>query len=191
MRWTLLFALVAACSTDRPRAGMCDVEHLDVTWPVTIDRGGATTSERLAATLGEASVEPEVFDSLARALVEGRPTASAIVWSVPAFGTDPGGIAILHSGRLAPGAVLRVAGVLDGGGWGVMPPIPNDSALVVVEAGEFVSRTASGTIAVLDTRPLALRLDLTATDSAGSAMRLKGDARFSARRARQRCSSFT
>ena len=150
---------------------MCDVELIEVTWPATIDRAGATTTERLVGTLVPTNVEPEVFDSLTSALVRGRSAASGIVWSVPAFDTDPGGVAVLHSGQLTRGTVMRVAGVLDGGGWGVMPPVPKDSALVVIEAGEFAARAASGTIAVLETRPLALRLDMTATDSAGTTIR--------------------
>jgi hypothetical protein len=166
---------------------MCDVEHLDVTWPATIERAGVTTTERLSATLTPTTVAPEAFDSLAKTLVRGRSAAVAIVWSVPAFDTDPGGIAVLHSGLLAKGTVMRVAGVLDGGGWGLMPAVPADSALVVIEAGQFVAREATGTITVLETRPVALRLDVTATDSAGTAIRLTGDAQFSARRQRQRC----
>jgi hypothetical protein len=156
---------------------------------VTIERAGATTTERLVSTLAPTNIEPEVFDSLARTLVRGRSATSGIVWSVPAFDTDPGGVAVLHSGQLARGGVMRVAGVLDGGGWAMMPAVPKDSALVVIEAGEFAARAASGTITVLETRPLALRLDMTATDSAGSTIRLKGDAQFSSRRERQRCSS--
>ena len=110
--------------------------------------------------------------------------------SVPAFDTDPGGIAVLHSGQLTRGEVMRVAGVLDGGGWGTMPPVPAESALVVVEAGAFTTQRAGGTITVLETKPLALRLDLTASDSAGDSIRLTGDARFSARRERVRCASL-
>jgi hypothetical protein len=70
-----------------------------------------------------------------------------------------------------------------------MPPVRQDSALVIVEAGEFTSRRAAGTITVLATRPLALRLDLTAVDSAGDSIRLTGDARFSSRHVREPCSA--
>jgi hypothetical protein len=181
---------LGACSNGRPQAGMCDVEQLEVTWPATIERGGVPTSEQLSATVTPTNVTPEVFDSLTTTLVRGRVTAPSVLWSVPAFNTSPGGIAVAHTGALRRGEVLRVAGVLEGGGWGVMPLVSRDSALVAIEAGEFVANSASGTIAVLETQPLALRLDVTATDSAGDVMRVRGDAQFSLRSERHRCTGF-
>lgn len=186
---SVFLIVLLACGDRPPRERLCNVEHLDVSWPLTVERGGTTTTERAGATLTQATVDRELFDSLSNALVKGRAVEAAIVWSVPAFDTDPGGIALLHSGQLAAGTVMRVGGVLDGGAWGTMPPVPRDSALVVVEAGRFTSRSASGTITVLETKPVALRLDLTTTDSSGESMRLRGDARFSVRRERERCSS--
>jgi hypothetical protein len=82
---------------------------------------------------------------------------------------------------------VRVAGVLDSVGWGVMRRVARDSALVAIEAGEFAAYAASGTIVVLETEPVALRLDVTARDSAGAAIRVRGDAQFSYRRERRRC----
>jgi hypothetical protein len=178
--------IVGACSGGA--AGLCDAEELEVTWPATIERGGATTSERLSATLTPETVTPESFDSLATALVRGRSDARAVEWTVPAFNTDPGGIAVAHKASLKPGEVLRVTGALDVGGWGVIDTIAIEGARVGVEAGDFVAREASGTIAVLETAPVALRLDVTARDSAGSTIRVRGDARFGHRRERRRCS---
>jgi hypothetical protein len=169
---------------------MCTFEELEVTWPATIERGGIATSEQLAATLTPTNVTREAFDSLTQTLVRGRAVSPAVVWSVPAFNTDPGGIAVMHAAALRRGQMLRVAGALDSAGWGVMPRAPRDSALVAVEAGEFVARIASGTIQVLETEPLALRLDLTARDSAGATVRVRGDAQFSYRRERRRCATF-
>jgi hypothetical protein len=179
--------LLAACSNERSRGSTCVVDHLEVTWRATIERNGVTTSERLEATLTPTNVTPEVFDSLTKTLVRGRPNAPAVVWSVPAFNTDPGGIAVYHKGALKRGEVLPIAGVVDSGSWGVMPGAASDSALVGVEAGEFVARAASGTIAVLETRPVALRVDVTASDSAGATMRIRGDAQFSFQREREPC----
>jgi hypothetical protein len=182
--------LLASCSNDRPPAGMCDVEQLEVTWPATIERDGVPTSEQLSATVTPTNVTPEVFDSLTTTLVRGRVAAPSVVWSVPAFNTSPGGIAVAHRGALRRGEVLRIAGVLEGGGWGVMPLVSRESALVAIEAGEFVAGSASGTIAVLETQPVALRLDVTATDSAGDVMRVRGDAQFSWRSERRRCGAL-
>jgi hypothetical protein len=182
--------VLCACSNERPRTGLCSVEQLEVTWPATIERNGVATSERLEAALTPTNVTPEVFDSLATTLVRGRADAPAVVWSVPAFNTNPGGIAIVHKGALRRGEVLRVAGVLDAGGWGVLPQVARDSALVAVEAGEFAAREASGTIVVLETQPVALRLDVTARDTAGATMRIRGDAQFSVRRERKRCAAL-
>jgi hypothetical protein len=184
---SLSLALLAACSADRPQRGTCNVDLLEVTWPATIDRGGATTSERLSMTLAPTNVTPETFDTLTQALVRGKGVASAILWSVPAFNTDPGGIAVAHPGRLRLGQVLQVGAVMDSAGWGVLTPGPPSGALVGVEAGEFVASSAKGSISVLETEPLALRFDVTAADSTGATIRLRGDAQFSARRERRRC----
>ena len=182
-----LILTLAACSNGRPRGRTCNVEQLEVTWPATIERGGVTTSEQLAATVTATNVTPEVFDSLTKTLIRGRAVSPAVLWSVPAFNTDPGGIAVGLTGALRRGQIVRVAGVLDGGGWGVMPHVSPDSALVGLEAGDFVASTASGTITVLETEPVALSLNVTATDSAGATIRVKGDAQFSLRRQRGRC----
>jgi hypothetical protein len=181
--------IAAACSSDQPRIGMCNVEHLDVTWPATIQRGGVTTSEQLEATLAPTSVTPEVFDSLATTLVHGRAMAPAVLWSVPAFNVNPGGIVVVHRGALRRGEVVPIRGVMEGGGWAVMPKATDDGvgALVGVEAGEFVASEAWGTLAVLETEPLALRVDVTARDSLGDSVRVRGEAQFSVRRQRRRC----
>jgi hypothetical protein len=178
-----------ACSEGRTRAGTCEHEELGVTWPATIERGGTTTSEQLSATLTPETLTPEAFDSLARVLVGGRAEARAVEWTVPAFNTDPGGIAIAHKAALSRGEVLRVTGALEVGGWAVIDSVAIDGAQVGVEAGEFVAREASGTIAVLETEPVALRVDVTARDSAGATIRVRGDARFDHRRERRRCSA--
>jgi hypothetical protein len=182
--------LLAACSRDRPpaAAAFCRVEHIDVTWPATIERGGVTKTERLWATLTPTNAPaPEVFDSLAKVLVRGRPTGAAVMWSVPAFDTDPGGIAVVHKAALTPGETLHVAGTQEGAGWGMEPQVPPGGAAAGVEAGEFLAQEVTGTIVVLATDPLALRLDLAARDSAGDTIHVRGDASFSYRRQREAC----
>jgi hypothetical protein len=119
-RALVLLVLLAACS-DGPRRGTCNVEQLEVTWPATIERGGVATREQLSATLTPTNVTPEVFDSLRQTLVRGRARAPAVLWSVAAFNTSPGGISVVHAGALKRGQVLRVTGVQDGGGWAVLP----------------------------------------------------------------------
>jgi hypothetical protein len=171
------------------RAGTCEHEQLDVTWPATIEREGAATREELSATLTPETVTPEAFDSLAQVLVRGEAKVRAVEWTVPAFNTDPGGIAIAHKAALSRGEVLRVTGALDVGGWAVIDSVAIEGAKVGVEAGDFVTRDASGTIAVLETEPVALRVDVTARDSAGATIRVRGDARFGHRRERRRCSA--
>jgi hypothetical protein len=166
---------------------MCDEEHLDVTWPATIERNGAVAREELRATLTPTNVAPDTFQSLEHALVRGRAAAPVVGWTVPAFNTDPGGIAVRHKASLSRGEVMRVGGALDIGGWGVTDTMPSGGAQVGVEAGEFVAREATGTIAVLETAPVALRLDVTARDSTGDSIRVRGDARFGHHRERRRC----
>jgi hypothetical protein len=185
-----LAVVVAACSGERPPAAYCRVEHLDVTWPATIERGGVTTSERLSATLTPTNAPaPEVFDSLTRVLVRGRARGAAVMWSVPAFNTDPGGIAVVHKAALVQGETLHVTGTHEGAGWGMEPQAPPGGATAGVEAGEFLAQEVTGTIVVLQTDPVALRLDLAARDSAGDTIRVRGDARFTYRKEREVCGS--
>jgi hypothetical protein len=181
--------LVAACSNGRGATGTCEVEHLDVTWPATIERDGVATREQLYATVTPTNVTPELFDSLASTLVRGRAARGGVVWSVPAFNTDPGGIAVAHEVKLSRGEVPRIAGVFDSAAWGLLPSIARGAAQAGVEAGEFLAHDVSGTVAVLETKPVALRLDLTARDSAGRTIRVRGDARFGHRVERGPCNA--
>jgi hypothetical protein len=112
------------------------------------------------------------------------------MWSVPAFETDPGGIAVVHKAALAPGETLHVAGTHEGAGWGMEPQVPPGGAAVGVEAGEFLAQEVTGTIVVLETEPVTLRIDLAARDSAGDSVRVRGDARFAYRREREPCTEF-
>ena len=181
--------ILLGCSDVRPRTGTCELEELSVVWPATIERGDTTTREELSAALTPETVTPEAFDSLARVLVRGRASAPAVEWTVPAFNTDPGGIAVAHKAALARGEVLRVGGALDVGSWATRDTMPAGGAAVGIEAGEFVASEASGTIAVLETAPVALRLDVTARDSTGRTIRVRGDARFGHRRERRPCAT--
>jgi len=168
-------------------ARTCELEELTVSFPATIDRGDTTTSEQLGAALTRETLTPEAFDSLTRVLVRGRASAPAVEWTVPAFNTDPGGIAVVHKAALGRGEVLRVGGALEVGGWALRDTLPAGGAEVGIEAGDFVASEASGTIAVLETAPVALRLDVTVRDSTGKTIRVRGDARFGLRRERRRC----
>jgi len=182
------FAL--ACGEGGRSGRLCASDELAVSWPATIERNGVTTTVQLSAALTPTHVTPEAFDSLTRVLVRGGRDARAVEWTVAAFDTDPGGIAVAHKAVLSRGEVLQVGGALDVvGEWAVRDTVPAGGAKVGVEAGEFVAREASGTIAVLETEPVALRLDVTARDSAGQTIRVRGDARFGHTKERRRCTA--
>jgi hypothetical protein len=153
-------------------------ERLVVTMPITVEREVRTAQITPRATITRANV-PSHFDALRAALIDGRPQPGmAAIWSVPAFDANPGWLAIELRTSLAPGEAVPVGAAFDGGGWGIETRPPNAPARIAVRAGDFIASSASGTITVLQTAPLELKLDLTAASADGKAIRMLGNARF-------------
>lgn len=160
--------------------GRCDQEQLTVTFPVTITRGSSTTSRLLTYTLTDSNVDPAQFAQLRRSLVEGDASGAVnVTWTVPAFDTNGGMIAFTHQAPLANGETREVAAAFNGGGWGAETTGRlSFPTLVAVRADNFTATQASGSITVLGSSPLRLRIDVTTANDAGETIRITGEAGF-------------
>jgi hypothetical protein len=176
-----LSAIVAlqGCYALEALGGRCEQEQLTVTFPVTVTRGGTTTSTLLTTTITPQNIDPAQFAQLRRSLVNGD--ASAVVnvtWTVSAFDTNGGMIAFTHAAPLSSGETQEVNGAFNGGGWGAESAARTISPAIAVRADNFLATKASGSITVLGSAPLRLRIDVTTANDAGETIRITGEAGF-------------
>jgi len=159
--------------------GRCEQEQLTVTFPVTITRGSTTTSTLLTTTLTPSNLDQTRFERLRQSLVDGIDTELfTVMWTVPAFDINGGMIAFTHSAPLSPGETQQVTGAFDGGGWGAESAARPILPAISVRAENFTATKASGSITVLNTAPIRLRIDVTTSNEAGETLRITGEAGF-------------
>ncbi|NUO79319.1 hypothetical protein HUU05_04520 [candidate division KSB1 bacterium] len=157
----------------------CFEERIEVSWPATITRGAEQESATLAGVVAPGNVGESVFAELKSVLVnEASAQTFGLVWSVPAFNTNGGGIAVALAAPLQRGEVLQITSSFQGGGWGRFSLPNGERAQVSVRAENFVATSASGTMQVLQVAPLVLRLEITATDTSNATIQIRGDASF-------------
>jgi hypothetical protein len=180
---TALFAATTllgtqGCATLEFLGGQCPQEQLTVTWPITITRGSSTASPLLTYTLTASNVDQSQFNALRSALADGGTTPYNVTWTISAFDTNGGYISFTHPMPLARGQTLQVANVFTGAGWGAQQTGAATAPAIGVRADGFVATSASGTITVLDTAPLRLRIDVTTSSTSGVTLRVAGDVGF-------------
>jgi hypothetical protein len=179
---TLTLAAVVAlqgCYAFEALGGRCLQEQLTVTFPVTITRGSTTTSTLLTTTITPSNLDQTRFARLRQSLVEGTDTELfTVTWMVPAFDINGGMIAFTHTAPLSSGETQQVTGAFDGGGWGADPAARAILPAISVRADNFTATKASGSITVLNTAPLRLRIDVTTLNDAGETIRITGEAGF-------------
>ncbi|MEO5580202.1 MAG: hypothetical protein ABIR58_06045 [Gemmatimonadaceae bacterium] len=178
----LLLVTIAAstsCSTLEFLTGDCDAEYLEVMWPTTIVRGASTSTSTILHRLAPANVGPQEFEKLKGIFIRGEPgTASVVMWSVGAFGINGGYISFAHRASLPAGEVIPIDGAFEGAGWGTGFGRPNSAGTVGVRASDFVGKSASGALTVLQGLPLRVRIDFTARSASSEVIRISGDAQF-------------
>lgn len=166
----------------------CHEERIEVSLPATIVRGATQESQALFGAVGAGNVGQEVFAALKDVLVE-NPSAQnfSFTWSVPAFNTNGGGLAIALAAPLRVGEVVQINSSFQGGGWGRFDLPSGVRAQVSVRAENFFATSASGTIQVVQVAPLVLRLEISATDTNNTTIQIRGDASFRFVRERVPC----
>lgn len=165
----------------------CYSERIEVSMPATIERNGAPQNETLTGVVALTNV-PDQFATL-RAILTEDPTqqSQGVVWTVPAFQTNGGGIAVALQAPLRTGEVLAVNSAFNGGGWGTISLPAGIRTQVSVRADNFVAASASGSIQILAVAPLRVRMDIETRDAANSTIRILGDASFKYVRERVIC----
>jgi len=174
---TLALPFLSACGS---AFESCRSDRIEVALPATVDRDGRTQSVLLSGAVSPGNLSSgEEFENV-RAVLTGDPAGrtGGVIWTVPAFETNPGWVAVALRAPLAPGDVLPVSTTVDGAGWGTFDLPQGTDVVVSLRAGSYVAVTASGTVRVLAVAPLRLRLDLTGRDAAGDPVRVRGDALF-------------
>lgn len=180
---------INGCATIDFLTDNCRTEWVAVDWPVSITRNGTTTTVTLKGTVAPGNIDQSDFNILKEVLATGgRELVTNVIWSVPAFETNGGFIALMHPAPMAAGQSLPVELAFDGGGWGI-PEGPRPFAPVLsVRADNFIATSATGSITAITSIPLKLRVDVTARSASGETIRIVGDAVFSYHVERDRCS---
>jgi hypothetical protein len=181
----VLFSFIFSCGFTSCQR--CYSERIEVSMPAMIERNGTPQNENLSGVVALTNV-PDQFAAL-RAVLTEDPTQQTygVVWTMPAFQTNGGGIAIALQAPLRAGDVLAVNSAFDGGGWGTISLPAGVNAQVSVRADNFVATSASGSIQVLAVAPLRLRIDIETSDATNSTIRIRGDASFKYERERVTC----
>lgn len=176
-----------ALGTLEALGGSCPQEQLVVTFPVTITRGASASSPLITRTMTDGMMGQSQFNTLRQLLVDGSNGSYNVTWTVPAFDTNGGYISFMHSMPMASGETQPVANVFAGGGWGAQPATPALPPAISVHADNFTATSASGSITALNTAPLRLRIDVTATNATGETIRITGDAGFAYQKVTTTC----
>jgi hypothetical protein len=144
---------------------------------------------KLTGTVSPDKIDKTQFKTLKAGQIYGNAQSAAnIIWTVPAFNVNGGYIAFLHRAPLSAGDTHPVNLAFDGGGWGVWSDTRALPPVVAVRAENFNATSATGSIVVVSTSPLRLRIDVTTQNAAGETIRLTGDAGFSYNKAFENCS---
>jgi hypothetical protein len=169
----LTLALVACDSTEP-----CQVETLQVRMPATVLRHGQSTTTELSQglTAGQSS-SIAAFEATRTFLTDASHYTGTISWEIGS-GTINLALGLQLQGPRQPGEVLPLSpGVL--ADWGPLAPPNGAVAAAAVTADNFAAMandgTVTGTLEVLATAPLRLRLNLVATSAASEEIRIQGD----------------
>lgn len=167
--------------------GSCTQEQLVVTWQAAITRGTSLSTTLLVATLTPDNISQTEFNTLRQALTEGGPGTYNVTWTVPAFNVNGGHITFRHGAPLPSGETQQVGTTFTGEGWSAQPATPILPPAVSLTADNFTATSATGSITVLASSPLRLRIDVTTRNAAGETIRLTGDPGFAYQKVTKTC----
>lgn len=178
----------SGCGTVEFLTNRCDTESIRVTWPATITRGGLAVTTTLQGAVTPSNIDVAQFQDLKDALIDGDASATNVVWTVDAFNTNGGYIALMHSAPATAGQTEPVNLAFDGGGWGTVASPRPFAPTIALRAENFNATSATGSITTIDPSPLKLRIDVTTTNAAGETIKVTGDAQFRYERVTSSCS---
>jgi hypothetical protein len=154
------------------------------TGQITVD--GQSTQASLAGGASESTIGSQ-YDRLERVISDASSAAVAqtVIWTLEE-GTSTGLVDFLSVQLPLPvqqGASIPVALAGRMGGWGTTaagprPPLPGTPADVYVAKAGFIATSADGSLLVLGTSPLRLRMDVTFRSTDGRTIAIAGDVPF-------------
>lgn len=160
---------------------------------ITVD--GQSTQASLAGGASESTIGSQ-YDRLERVVSDAsRATVQTVIWMLEDAGST-GLVDFLAVQMPIPatqGVSIPVALAGRMGGWGTVPagprpPLPGTPADVYVAKAGFVATSAEGSLLVLDTSPLRLRMDVTFRSADGRTVVIAGDVPFRVIDDREVCS---
>jgi hypothetical protein len=158
--------------------GGCESDRIDGSFPVSVQFDNVSETWDLTGLVFDSNLDPSSYAALVEALIDGTRSTAGAVWTIDqGFGAQGGWMAVHLGGGVAAGDVLPVNDIFTGGGWGLSSPsaIP---ARVGVHVGTFEATAVSGTMTVLATGPLSLRVNLSFDDGQGTTLEIEGDMGF-------------
>jgi hypothetical protein len=139
---------------------------------VTVNANGSSRQLTLAGEGGRNGSER--FDLIRSALIEGSTTPdTGITWALAS--ADGAQLVVTHRARLSAGDRLTVSGPPGRRDWGVVPPPSAGSSLVALVLPNVAMGTVTGSLEVVRTAPLELRLEVRSADGA---VMVSGSVRF-------------
>jgi hypothetical protein len=193
--WLILGGLLASSVVflgNIPGCGPCYEERVEARMPATVTVNGTGRSVVLSGRVGPGNIGS--FASFRQAVTHASTTtAPAVAWTLDqCFETqDFSWRAMTHDLPVSVGEVIPVRTTVHGGGWGVVRDDvfpPGERVLTFLKHDDFLSRSVNGTLRVLDTTPLELRVDVQYRNAAGdTTITVRGDLAFRAVRERVAC----
>jgi hypothetical protein len=166
----------------------CHSERIEISMPAVIERDATREEMTLSGAVAPGNVGVDEFAVLKRILIENTSgQTQGIVWSLTAFNTNGGGLAVAVRPPFMSRDVIPVTGSFQGGGWGRFDLPHGIRAQVSVRTDGFLATSASGTIEILQVAPLRLRIDITVKNESNAMIRIQGDANFRFVRERVPC----
>jgi hypothetical protein len=185
MRLLVLAGLagLGACSPFDP----CFSDRIDVTLDAVVTNGPTSSGRTFRGQVTSTNLDGPTYGRLVGALIEDTVSAAGAAWDlILASDTESGFLAFQLAADPEDGQILQLGGAFLGGGWGFESPAP-PAVLLAAGIGDFTATAASGTLIVIDTRPLRLAVDLTVADGQ-TTYRLQGEIIFSRTVERIQCS---
>jgi hypothetical protein len=165
--------------------GLCEHESVQLSFAGTATGDGA--SEAVTGLQAVSTAHISDYQPLRDFLIDGvDPGGRAATWTVGLI--HYGFLSVTLPTSVRRGDRLPLAGVPRPGTWGLAPSTDSRvlASLQSVD-GTFVTATAQGTLTVIGTDPLRLRVDGVFANAAGSTRALSGEATFEEIREEREC----
>jgi hypothetical protein len=178
-RLIFIFLLVSIAGCSIPGLGRCDREFVEVTMNGTLTTNSAQ-SVSLRSQISDSNI-PSDFAALRGAVrnADVDQQVEELIWDL-SEGFPLGGFAGFSLALpVSQGEIITIDGPAfrGAGGWGVRYQRPVEQARAGLQFGAFTADSVRGTITVIETDPLALRVDLEFINETQT-VRLSGDMQF-------------